>query len=73
MLPRCHEATSYLPSLGTFEGQVFEESELEFCVQENEVISALNLVLPLMNFGEKCEIVADPDFAYGNYYCLQLR
>jgi len=51
--------------VGTFEGRVFEEAELEFCVQENEVISALNLVLPLMNFGEKCEITADPDFAYG--------
>jgi hypothetical protein len=29
------------------------------------VITALNLVLPLMNLGEKCEVIADPDFAYG--------
>ena len=50
---------------GTFEGHVFEESEVEFCVQEDEVISALNLVVPLMNFGEKCEVIADPEFAYG--------
>ena len=55
---------------GSFEGQVFEDVEVEFCVQENEVISALNLVLPLMNLGEKCEIITDPEFAYGQFLKL---
>ncbi len=50
---------------GSFQDQIFEERDIEFCVQENEVISALNLVLPLMNMGEKCEIISDPEFAYG--------
>jgi len=34
------------------------------------IISALNLVLPLMNMGEKCEIISDPEFAYGKWNIL---
>ena len=54
--------------LGTFEDQVFEDRDIEYCVQESEVISALDLVVPLMNLGEKCEIITDPDFAFGKKY-----
>lgn len=36
-------------------------------MQESEVIYSLDLVLPLMNLGEQCEILSDPEFAYGKF------
>jgi len=64
-----HNVFLYMNNLncipGSFQGETFEDCELEFCVQESEVISSLDLVVPLMNLGEKCEILVDPEFAYG--------
>ena len=39
--------------------------DLEFGVQESEVIQALDLVLPLMYPGEESLVIADPELAYG--------
>ncbi len=41
------------------------ETEVSINVSENEVVSAVDLVVPLMYQGETCEVITDPDFAYG--------
>jgi len=52
---------------GFFQDELFEETKgLEFMLSEAEVLQALDLVVALMNAGEVCEIIADPEFAYGD-------
>jgi len=52
---------------GFFQDELFDETNgLEFMSSEAEVLQALDLVVALMNAGEVCEIIADPEFAYGD-------
>ena len=52
---------------GFFQDELFQETKgLEFMLSEAEVLQALDLVVALMNAGEVCEIIADPEFAYGD-------
>lgn len=56
----------YLRSLVSFQDQVkVPEYEVEFGVQESEVVQALDLVVPVMHPGEKCLVISDPELAYG--------
>ncbi len=48
------------------EKKVLERTEVECRVGESEVVQALDLALPLTEVGEKAELLADPDLAYGN-------
>lgn len=51
---------------GFFQDRQFvDEPECVFVTSEGEVVAMLDLVVVLMNVGEKCEVVADPEFAYG--------
>lgn len=53
---------------GYFEEKLFEEVDsLEFVISEAEVIQAIDLVVCLMNTGEVCEVISDPEFAYGDF------
>ena len=40
------------------------EHDVEFGVQESEVIQALDLVVPVMYPGERCTVLATPELAY---------
>jgi len=52
---------------GYFQEEMFDDEEgLEFVVSEAEVIQAVDLVVCLMNTGELCEVISDPEFAYGD-------
>jgi len=52
---------------GYFQDDLFEETmDLEFMLSEAEVVHAIDLTVALMNAGEICEVVADPEFAYGD-------
>jgi len=52
---------------GFFQEELFEEvTNVEFVVSEAEVIQAVDLVVCLMNTGEVCEVISDPEFAYGD-------
>lgn len=53
---------------GYFQETLFEDiQELNFISAEAEVIQAVDLCVVLMNTGEKAEIMADPEMAYGSF------
>ncbi|TRY80857.1 hypothetical protein TCAL_02985 [Tigriopus californicus] len=50
----------------SFDGAIrVKETEIEFQASESEVIQAMDLVCCLMHPGEITEVIADPEFAYG--------
>lgn len=52
---------------GFFQEEEFQTFRgLEFALGEAEVIQALDLVVALMNTAEVSEVIADPEFAYGD-------
>eukprot|EP00741_Cyanophora_paradoxa_P005769 tig00000113_g5591.t1 len=61
--------TGYLPSGDQFDSSEATGYPFQFDLGKGKVIQAWDLVVPTMKKGERCELIAAPQYAYGEEGC----